>query len=188
MLIKVNKYKSLKVEENVDLTCGPGCCFNGMIIHNDGHAKTKTRSAVTIGKNLHSGKNCLIRTSDHSYKNGYPIIHGDLSGYDSANVKIGDHVWLGDNVTIMKGSVIGNGCIIQANSTVIGTIPDLAIAGGHPCRPFAFRDAEEYELLKSFNLSKKVTSIGGESEESRNYVRNVSEYFSYIRKKFSQKG
>ena len=154
MLIRIEKYKDLRVSDNVDLTIGKTCGFNGMVIHNDGAEKGTPRAAVRIGCNLHSGKKCMIRTSDHDFSRGYPLIHGALAGYKAADVTIGDHVWLGDEVLIMKGVTIGDGAIIQARSVVVSDIPPLAIAGGHPCRPFARRDAEEYEFFKSLALSR----------------------------------
>lgn len=50
-------------------------------------------------------------------------------------VEIGDRVWLGENVVVLAGSRIGNGCIIGANSVVCGNIPDKTIAVGAPARP-----------------------------------------------------
>lgn len=154
MLIRIEKYKDLRVSDNVDIIIGKTCGFNGMVIHNDGAEKGTPRASVRIGCNLHSGKGCVIRTSDHDFSRGYPLIHGALAGYKSADVTIGDHVWLGDEVLIMKGVTIGDGAIIQARSVVVSDIPPLAIAGGHPCRPFSSRNPEEYEFFKSMELSR----------------------------------
>lgn len=154
MMIRIEKYKDLQVEENVDLILGPGCSFNGMRIHNDGAAKLTPRATVRIGCHLHSGKGCFIRTSDHDFSRGYPLIHGAVAGYKSADVTIGDYVWIGDDVLIMKGVTIGDGAVIQARSVVVSDIPPLAIAGGHPCRVFSYRDPEDYEFFKSLDLAR----------------------------------
>lgn len=155
MLIKIERYKDLRVEENVDMTIGSSCCFNGMIVHNDGADKCKTRVAVTIGRNFHSGKGCMIRTSDHDHTRGYPIIHGSLSGYKVAPVTIGDFVWFGDDVLVMKGATIGDGAIIQSRSVVVGNIPALAIAGGHPCRQFSQRDPDDYAFFRELDMWRR---------------------------------
>jgi acetyltransferase-like isoleucine patch superfamily enzyme len=63
-------------------------------------------------------------------------------------VKIGDCVWLGNNVIILGGATIGEGAIIQACSVVCSDIPALAIAGGHPAKPFKYRNADHYKQLK----------------------------------------
>jgi acetyltransferase-like isoleucine patch superfamily enzyme len=152
MMIRIEKYKDLHAEENVELIIGASSSFNGMRIHNDGVAKRTPRATVRIGRHFHSGKGCIIRTSDHDFSRGYPMVNGAISGYKSADVTIGDYVWIGDDVLIMKGVTIGHGAIIQARSVVVSDIPPLAIAGGHPCRVFSQRDSGEYEFFKSLNL------------------------------------
>lgn len=154
MLIKIEPHRNLKVEENVELILGKRCGFNGMVIQNDGVKKAVPRATVRIGDNFHSGKGCLIRTSDHDFSRGYPLVNGHISGYQSADVTIGSHVWFGNDVLVMKGITIGDGAIIQAKSVVVSDIPALSIAGGHPCRVFAQRDPEEYEFLLSLGLWK----------------------------------
>ena len=152
-------HPKVNLSENVDLVLGKHCGFNGMLIQNDGSAKRTPRATVRIGNHFHSGRGCCIRTSDHDFARGYPMIHGELAGYKSADVTIGDYVWLGNEVLIMKGVTIGDGAIIQARSVVVCDIPPLAIAGGHPCRVFSSRDPEEFEFLKNIDFSP-VKSAG----------------------------
>ena len=48
-------------------------------------------------------------------------------------VFIGDNVWIGENVVILPGSKIGNGCIIGANTLINGNeFPDNTMIGGIP--------------------------------------------------------
>lgn len=47
---------------------------------------------------------------------------------------IGNDVWFGQNVTVMPGIHIGDGCIIGANTTVAKDIPPYSVAVGNPCR------------------------------------------------------
>lgn len=152
-------HPKVNLSENVDLVLGKHCGFNGMLIQNDGSAKRTPRATVRIGNHFHSGRGCCIRTSDHDFARGYPMIHGELAGYKSADVTIGDYVWLGNEVLIMKGVTIGDGAIIQARSVVVSDIPPLAIAGGHPCRVFSSRDPEEYKFFKNIDFSP-VKSAG----------------------------
>lgn len=54
---------------------------------------------------------------------------------DAESITIGDSVWLGANVTILKGAKIGNGCIVAANSVVTrGLYPDNTVLAGTPAR------------------------------------------------------
>lgn len=117
-------------------TIGENCNFNGMRIRGFGH--------VTIGNNFHSGEDCLIMTSNHNYE-------GEALPYDATtvdrDVTIGDNVWIGSRVIILPGATLGDGCIIQAGSVVVGCIPQLSIAGGHPAKVFSYRNKEHYEEL-----------------------------------------
>ena len=49
-------------------------------------------------------------------------------------VRIGDHVWIGGNVTILPGVSIGDNSIIGAGSVVTKDIPANVIAVGNPCK------------------------------------------------------
>lgn len=51
-----------------------------------------------------------------------------------APVNIGDKVWIGFNVIILKGVNIGEGAIIAAGSVVTKDIPAWTLAGGNPAR------------------------------------------------------
>ncbi len=51
----------------------------------------------------------------------------------SKNVMIGDHVWLGQNSLLLKGSKIGSGSIVAANCVITGKeVESNAIYGGNP--------------------------------------------------------
>lgn len=49
-------------------------------------------------------------------------------------VRIGSGTWIGERVAVLRGSNIGRGCIIGANSVVRGEIPDYSVAVGAPAR------------------------------------------------------
>jgi acetyltransferase-like isoleucine patch superfamily enzyme len=56
------------------------------------------------------------------------------AGYLTKAVRIGQNVWIGNNVTILKGTNIGTNSVIAANSLVNSDIPSNTLAGGNPCR------------------------------------------------------
>lgn len=112
--------------------------FNGMFINGGGN--------VVIGNYFHSGVECMIITQNHDYDTGALIPYG--VGYNYKDVFIEDFVWLGRRVTILPGTKIGEGAIIQAGAVVHGNIPPYAIAGGNPAKVFKYRNIEHFERLK----------------------------------------
>lgn len=62
-------------------------------------------------------------------------------------VKIGNNVWLGENVSILKGVTIGNNVIIGLGSVVTKNIPDNSVAVGCPARVVCTID-DYYEKRK----------------------------------------
>ncbi len=112
--------------------------FNGMTI--TGHGK------VLIGDNFHSGPECLMITAVHNYDTGKAIPYDDT--YIIRDIVIEDNVWFGTRTIILGGVTIGEGAIIQAGSVVVSDIPKYAIAGGHPAKPFKYRNIEHYNALK----------------------------------------
>ena len=102
---------------------------------------------LTIGRYFHSGAELLIITQNHKYENANAIPYDENIIYE--DVEIGDFVWVGSRVTILPGTKIGEGAIIQAGSVVHGEIPPLAIAGGNPAKVFKQRNEEEFYRLKN---------------------------------------
>lgn len=100
---------------------------------------------LSVGAHTHFGREVLVITSSHDYR-------GTKLPYDGRHivkpVLIGECVWIGDRVTILPGTVIGDGVIVQAGSVVHGKVPALSIVGGNPAVPFAARDPEHYNALK----------------------------------------
>lgn len=98
-----------------------------------------------FGKYSHAGDNLTVSTDNHNY-NGTRIPFDDT--VIAKDVIVEDFCWLGINVTLLPGTKIGEGAIIQAGSVVHGEIPPLAIAGGNPAKVFKYRDKEHFEKLK----------------------------------------
>lgn len=52
---------------------------------------------------------------------------------------IGNDVWIGARVTILRGVEVGNGAIIAAGAVVAKNVPPYAIVGGIPARVIRYR-------------------------------------------------
>jgi acetyltransferase-like isoleucine patch superfamily enzyme len=94
-------------------------------------------TTLKIGRNVLMASHVYITDHDHVFSD--PGLHVGLQPLDVAPVEIGDFVWLGENVVVLKGVTIGNNAIIGANSVVTTSIPPFAIAAGSPARVIRIR-------------------------------------------------
>lgn len=65
---------------------------------------------------------------------------------------MGDDVWIGHAATIMRGSKLGDGCIIAANSVVTRDIPAFEVWGGIPAKKIKDRFVSDYEKKKHIDF------------------------------------
>ncbi|QHC56859.1 sugar O-acetyltransferase [Rathayibacter tanaceti] len=86
------------------------------------------QGGITIGDDCLLGHNTVIATLQHGLA---PARRADLL---PSPVVLGRSVWLGANVTILPGVVIGDNAVIGAGSVVTRDVPANAIAVGSPAR------------------------------------------------------
>ncbi|MBA2456411.1 MAG: acyltransferase [Nocardioidaceae bacterium] len=55
-------------------------------------------------------------------------------GIVKSPVRIGPDCWLGTKVSVLRGAMVGRGCVLAAHTVVRGTIPDYAVVAGVPGR------------------------------------------------------
>jgi maltose O-acetyltransferase len=85
---------------------------------------------IEVGDKVLFGPYCVIVSSNHSRVDG----SFRIGSVQRKQIKIGRGAWLGAHVTVVAGTVIGNGSQIGANSVVRGTIPADHLAAGHPAK------------------------------------------------------
>ncbi|MFM7309755.1 MAG: acyltransferase [Flavobacteriales bacterium] len=100
------------------LIIGDNCGFSGTVIG--------AFVEVKLGNHVRCGANTLITDSDWHPE--------DPRAGEPKPVHIGDHVWLGYGVTVLKGVTIGENSVIGAGSVVVSDIPSHVIAAGNPCK------------------------------------------------------
>ena len=85
---------------------------------------------VYIGDNVMIGPNTTITTVTH------PITPKGRREHlaQASEIKIGNDVWLGANVTVLPGVTIGNNVVIGAGAVVNKDIPDNSLAVGVPAK------------------------------------------------------
>lgn len=96
---------------NMKLMIGNNCTFS----HDDEILLQEDFSKIIIGNDCMFSHHVNIRTSD-----AHPMFYCDsnLRSNPAKNISIGNHVWVGANAIIQKGSSIGNGCVVGNNSIV----------------------------------------------------------------------
>ena len=106
------------------------------------------------GKNIRVGKNVFINTGCHFQDQGGIFIgDGVLIGHSVVlatinhdlepemnrknhyePIHIGNHVWIGSNVTILPGVTVGDWAVVAAGAVVTQDVPPLTVVGGVPAR------------------------------------------------------
>lgn len=99
---KVNIGKNVFINDNAIITC---------------------MDSIEIGDNVLIGPNFYTIDHDHDYKN-------NIKNFIKKPISIGNNVWIGANVTILKGVRIGNDSIIAANSIVTKDVPSNSVVKG----------------------------------------------------------
>lgn len=99
----------------------------------DGKGYPKTH----IGENVVLSKNVLILNHDYSITCGLRSIGEriiDHEAYWLRDIYIGNNVFVGANVSILPGTIIGDNCIVGAGSVIKGNIPENSIVIGNPAK------------------------------------------------------
>lgn len=79
-----------------------------------------TRKKISIGNNTILGPNVLVYDHDHVFDKDTGVKKNE---YVSSEISIGMNCWIGANVIILKGSKIGDNCLIAAGSIVTEDVP-----------------------------------------------------------------
>jgi len=132
-------------------TSGTGCRIEAYPIEGKG-------GSIRIGKNVQINDYVHITAIDSVIIEDNVLIaskvyisdclHGSYVGEEQSNpaeivkdrklshkpVLIKANAWLGDNVAILPGAIVGRNSIIGANSVVLSSIPDNSIAVGAPAK------------------------------------------------------
>lgn len=119
-----------------------------------------------FGKNITIGKDVFINSGCHFQdQGGIEIGDGALIGHNVvlatinhdlnpkenrknhyAAIKIGAHVWIGSNATVLPGVTIGDYAVVAAGAVVTRDVPAMTVVGGVPARVLkTIQEEERYE-------------------------------------------
>lgn len=105
--VQTNVRKSfvLRVANGGVIVIGDNCFFNY-------NCSATSFLSITVGDNCIFGENVKIYDHNHVFNKKNTLIKD--SGFRTDRVCIGNNVWVGSNVTILKGTVVGDNCVIAA--------------------------------------------------------------------------
>lgn len=89
-----------------------------------------------------------VYIGDFDHRTDLTSIPIRAQGLVKSPVTIDDDVWLGVKSTILRGSHVGRGCVIAANSVVRGEVPEFSIAGGVPAKVLVDRREREAQTAQ----------------------------------------
>ena len=119
-----------------------------------------------FGKNITIGKDVFINSGCHFQdQGGIEIGDGALIGHNVvlatinhdlnpkenrknhyAPIRIGAHVWIGSNATVLPGVTIGDYAVVAAGAVVTRDVPAMTVVGGVPARVLkTIQEEERYE-------------------------------------------
>jgi len=118
-----------------------------------------------FGKNISIGKDVFINSGCHFQdQGGITIGDGSLIGHNVvlatinhdlnpannrknhyAPIKIGSHVWIGSNATVLAGVTIGDWSVVAAGAVVTKDVPPNVVVGGVPARIIKHIEPETME-------------------------------------------
>ena len=114
---------------------GPSICVGARTYLGRG-VEFNVRRGVALGEDCLVAAGCRFIDHDHGTETGTRM---SLQEGSEAEISIGDDVWLGANVVVLKGVRIGTGAIVAAGAVVTRSIPDREIWGGVPARKLSER-------------------------------------------------
>jgi acetyltransferase-like isoleucine patch superfamily enzyme len=84
------------------------------------------------------GEECMLADGINIWaSDSHPIFNLDCPTQilnPSQPIRIGNHVWIGKNATILKGVTIGDNCVIGMGSVVTKDIPSNCVVVGNPSK------------------------------------------------------
>lgn len=131
-LLRLDKNASLYVEDEFriyyggDIICFPNSTLKLGSGFCNSNVKIRCSKKIVIGNQVFISHDVTIMDSD-----AHHLLDRDIN---TEPVTIGNHVWIGSRVIILKGVNIGDGAVIGAGSVVTTGIPPNSLAVGNPAR------------------------------------------------------
>ena len=110
-----------------DVIIGEDCALNsGTVLY--------TGNGIRIGDGVLIAANCTLAPTNHAFADPERRIRDQGFQPSRGGIVIEDDVWLGANVVVLDGAVIGRGTIVAAGAVVRGVLEPMSIYAGAPAR------------------------------------------------------
>ncbi len=117
-----------------ELVIGADCAINsGTVIY--------TGNGVRLGDAVLIAANCTLAPTNHAFGDRGRRIRDQGFLPSKGGIVIEDDVWLGANVVVLDGAVIGKGCVVAAGAVVRGRLEPYGIYAGAPAERVGERGA-----------------------------------------------
>lgn len=107
----------------IDIGPGAEIRFGGGYINHD--ARISCQHRLAVGRGTIIGEDTCIMDSDSHVLVGSAAPRG---------IEIGEHVWVGARVTILKNSLLHDGVVVAAGAVVSGEFPPGSLIAGVPAK------------------------------------------------------
>ena len=101
-----------------------GKCIIGSNTSINSNNMIACHESIEIGDNCQFSPNVQIYDHDHDFRDAEGL---QAMKYKTSPIRIGNNVWIGANTVILKGTSIGNNCVIGAGCIIKGDFPSNVI-------------------------------------------------------------
>ncbi len=124
---KNTRLRNMTIEiigDNCSVKIGKNCMIGDAC-----YFSIKEGTRLIIGDDCGLSRNIKIMTSD-----GHPIFKDGKRINKAKDIVLGSHIWIADNVTVLKGCTIGDGSVVGINSTVTKNVLAYSVCVGNPAK------------------------------------------------------
>ena len=162
---------------------GYGRIVLGRWVHvGDGTSLRCHEGTLSVGDKVVFGRNAVVNAyldisigattiiADMVYITDFDHVFADADrpikdqGITKSPVAIGRDVWLGTKASVVRGTRVGDGCVVAANAVVTRDLEPYSIAAGVPARVLRSRraDHEQHEVTRRalIDMAAKLTRAG----------------------------
>jgi acetyltransferase-like isoleucine patch superfamily enzyme len=141
-LKKILFKSELEIHYKENFRCGKNVFIGSGVFYCQG--------GLTLDNHIIIANDLLVLTSEHCFEECDSFPFNNKIKLLPVHIKRG--VWIGSRVTILPGVVIGEHCIVGANSVVTKSLEPFGIYAGNPARLIKFRDSSELSKMEDIDF------------------------------------